>query len=109
MLNQGHPLNDVTESFIEASGPSELASFHPESFAILEGYGTECMKSDFYDLLLPDFSLVFTRDKRVHNARRNVWSRALSTKGKSCSTTGCHNKKTLLLTFPNKFADQYFA
>ena len=63
-------------------GPSEIASFHPESFVVLEGYGTQCKKSDFYDLMLPDFSLVFTREKRTHDARRNVWSRALSTKGK---------------------------
>ena len=63
-------------------GPGELAAFHPESYTVLEGYGTQCRKSDFYDLLLPDFSLVFTREKRVHDARRNVWSRELSTQGK---------------------------
>jgi hypothetical protein len=62
-------------------GPGEIASFHPESFAVLEGWGTQCRKSDFYDLMLPDFSLVFTREKHVHDARRTLWSRALSSKG----------------------------
>lgn len=64
-------------------GPSEIASFHPESFSVLEGFGTKCTKSDFYDLMLPNYSVVFTRAIPIHNARRLVWSTALSTNGES--------------------------
>ena len=70
-------------------------SFHPESFAVLEGYGTKCTKSDFYDLLLPDLSLVFTRDKRVHDARRNLWSCALNTQGNPVSQIRANYKRNV--------------
>lgn len=70
------------------AGPSELASFHPDTFVVLEGFGTQCTKSDFYDLMQPDYSLVFTRNKQVHDARRNVWSNALSTNGELSRSRG---------------------
>lgn len=47
----------------------------------LEGNSTQCKKSDFYDLMLPDFSLVFTRGKPDHDARRSIWTSALSSSG----------------------------
>ncbi|KAL9055425.1 MAG: hypothetical protein Q9206_003146 [Seirophora lacunosa] len=70
-----------------------------DTFAVLEGFGTQCTKSDFYDLLLPDKSLVFTRDKPMHDARRQVWSTALSASGTiSLSRNGPHPLVTPSLT-----------
>lgn len=62
------------------TGPNELAIYHADAFQLTEGYGTRCTKPDFDDIMYPDYSLVFTRNKRVHDARRNVWSRATSQK-----------------------------
>ncbi|KAL8955278.1 MAG: hypothetical protein Q9193_006812 [Seirophora villosa] len=90
------------------TGPSELASFHPDSFAVLEGFGTQCTKPDFYDLMLPDKSLVFTRDKPIHDARRQVWSTALSASGKiSLSRNGPHPLVTPSLTSGPLAIDSY--
>ena len=71
----------TTEWHFICVGPSEIASFHPDSFSVLEGFGTKCTRSDFYDIMLPNNSVVFTRSKPMHDARRPVWSAALSTTG----------------------------
>ncbi|CAG8953351.1 hypothetical protein HYFRA_00003562 [Hymenoscyphus fraxineus] len=62
----------------EYPGPSELAVYHPDGLDIALGLGTKCTKSDFFDMMLPNFSLVFTRDQATHHARRHVWTKALT-------------------------------
>ncbi|RJE19066.1 Cytochrome p450 [Aspergillus sclerotialis] len=61
-------------------GPSEITVFHPDVFAVIDGPRTECIKSDWYDLLHPNMSLVTVRDKRIHTARRRQWKYGLNAK-----------------------------
>lgn len=61
-------------------GPNEIAAFHPAAHLVLEGSATECTKSDIFDLMEPDHSLVLMRDQQKHNARRSVWTRMLTSK-----------------------------
>ncbi|KAI1662063.1 cytochrome P450 [Daldinia decipiens] len=62
------------------TGPSELTIFRPEIFMALDGPHSECMKSDWYDLLIPNLALVTARDRGTHAVRRRQWNRAFSTK-----------------------------
>ena len=47
----------------------------------IDGPRTECIKAEFYDLLTPNFSLVTSRVKEVHAARRRQWNRGFTSKG----------------------------
>ena len=62
-------------------GPSEITVFHAAAFEAMDGPKSNTTRSDWYDLLYPRVSSVFTRDKPLHNARRRIWSHSLSTKG----------------------------
>lgn len=62
------------------TGPSELTIFRPEIFMALDGPHSECMKSDWYDILIPNLALVTARDRGTHAARRRQWNRAFSSK-----------------------------
>lgn len=65
----------------ENIGPNELAIFHPDAIELVEGFATKCWRPDYDDIISPDFSLAFERNKQLHDARRNVWSRATGSKG----------------------------
>ena len=65
-------------------GPNEITLFCPEAHEAMDGRGSQCEKSDWYDLLLPNLSVEFARDPAEHDARRRVWLRAINTKGTSC-------------------------
>ncbi|KAI5862504.1 cytochrome P450 [Durotheca rogersii] len=62
------------------TGPSELTIFRPEIFLATDGPHSECMKSDWYDILVPNLALVTARDRETHAVRRRQWNRAFSTK-----------------------------
>ncbi|KAI0841415.1 benzoate 4-monooxygenase cytochrome P450 [Hypoxylon sp. FL0890] len=60
------------------TGPSEITIFHPAAYEIMDGPKNRNTRSDWYDLIYPRASTIFTRDKIVHNARRKMWDNALS-------------------------------
>ncbi|KAI9698907.1 MAG: hypothetical protein M1820_007328 [Bogoriella megaspora] len=62
------------------TGPRELTIYHPAAFDAMDGPKSETSRSDWYDLLYPRVSSVFTRDKKLHDDRRRIWSHSLSTK-----------------------------
>jgi hypothetical protein len=47
----------------------------------MDGPKNQNQRSDWYDLLYPRISSIFTRDKKVHEARRKTWDQALSNSG----------------------------
>ncbi|KAL8973608.1 MAG: hypothetical protein Q9197_002147 [Variospora fuerteventurae] len=57
--------------------------FHPGVIELLESPKSKTSRTDWYDLLHPRTSTIFTRDETEHPSRRRVWSRALSTKCES--------------------------
>ncbi|KAJ5754144.1 cytochrome P450 [Penicillium nucicola] len=61
------------------TGPSETTIFHPEAYEAMDGAHNRNTRSDWYDLLYPRISSIFTRDKKLHNERRKMWEQALST------------------------------
>ncbi|KAJ6027722.1 Cytochrome P450 [Penicillium canescens] len=61
-------------------GPGEITVFHPEAYEAMDGLQNRNTRSDWYDLLYPRISSIFTRDKKLHNERRKMWEQALSTK-----------------------------
>ncbi|KAJ5963974.1 uncharacterized protein N7479_003850 [Penicillium vulpinum] len=66
---------------IKYSGPAEITIFHPEAYEAMDGPNNHNTRSDWYDLLYPRISSIFTRDRQLHNERRKMWEQALSRKG----------------------------
>ncbi|KAI9151287.1 Cytochrome P469 monooxygenase [Paramyrothecium foliicola] len=64
-------------SFVR-TGPNEITIFHPAAFELMDGYNSPHARSDWYDLLYPRVSSIFTRNKTVHDVRRKMWDSALS-------------------------------
>ncbi len=62
-------------------GPGEITIFHPAAFEAMDGNGNHNTRSDWYGLIHPRISTIFTRDQATHLERRQVWSQVLSTKG----------------------------
>ncbi|KAI1413310.1 cytochrome P450 [Hypoxylon sp. FL1857] len=62
------------------TGPAEITIFHPEVYNVLDGPRSECVKSEWYDIIHPFLSLVSTRDKEIHAARRREWLRGFTSK-----------------------------
>ncbi|EED14653.1 cytochrome P450, putative [Talaromyces stipitatus ATCC 10500] len=60
------------------SGPEEITIFHPAAHEAMDGPGNNNVRLDWYDLLYPHISSIFTRDRDLHNARRKMWEHALS-------------------------------
>ncbi|KAL8906002.1 MAG: hypothetical protein Q9207_002287 [Kuettlingeria erythrocarpa] len=65
------------------TGPSEVTVFHPGVIELLEAPKSKTSRTDWYDVLHPRTSTIFTRDESEHSSRRRVWSRAMSTKCES--------------------------
>lgn len=63
-------------------GPCEITVFTAAAFEAMDGPKSNTTRSDWYDLLHPRVSSVFTRDKVLHDERRRIWSHSLSTRGK---------------------------
>ncbi|KAJ5305867.1 cytochrome P450 [Penicillium antarcticum] len=62
------------------TGPGEITIFHSEAYEAMDGVQNRNTRSDWYDLLHPRMSSIFTRDKNLHNERRKMWEQPLSTK-----------------------------
>ncbi|KAI1389100.1 cytochrome P450 [Hypoxylon trugodes] len=62
------------------TGPAEITVFHPEVFSAVDGPRSQCVKSEWYDLLYPFRALVSSRDKSIHASRRREWVRGFTTK-----------------------------
>ncbi|KAJ5931968.1 hypothetical protein N7516_006457 [Penicillium verrucosum] len=63
------------------TGPAEITIFHPEAYEAMDGPDNDNTRSDWYDLLYPRISSIFTRDRQLHHERRKMWEQALSRKG----------------------------
>ncbi|EKV09937.1 hypothetical protein PDIG_28250 [Penicillium digitatum PHI26] len=82
--SRGHlVLQDWYEKYGELvrTGPSEITIFHPEAYEAMDGSDNRNTRSDWYDLLYPRVSSIFTRDRELHHERRKMWEQALSRKG----------------------------
>lgn len=66
---------------VVCSGPEEITIFHPEAYEAMDGLNNRNTRSDWYDLLYPRISSIFTRDRKLHHGRRKMWEQALNTKG----------------------------
>jgi hypothetical protein len=64
-------------------GPAEITIFHPKAWEAMDGAGNANVRSDWYDIVHPRVSPIFSRKEEDHIERRKVWTRALSTKCKS--------------------------
>lgn len=73
-------------------GPEELTIFDPEALWAMSAPGSACIRTPFYDAVLPMKSLANVRDPGVHDQRRRIWDQAFSTKG------GYHMIATRLLS-----------
>ncbi|KAJ5473790.1 hypothetical protein N7475_003356 [Penicillium sp. IBT 31633x] len=62
------------------TGPEEITIFHPEAYEAMDGLNNRNTRSDWYDLLYPRISSIFTRDRKLHHGRRKMWEQALNTK-----------------------------
>ncbi|KAK7991366.1 cytochrome P450 [Apiospora saccharicola] len=60
------------------TGPSEATVFLPEAHEAVGGRQSECVKSEFYDLLWPAQAIFAARDKAVHVKRRKDWQYGFS-------------------------------
>ncbi|KAE8378838.1 cytochrome P450 [Aspergillus bertholletiae] len=60
------------------TGPAEITIFHPAVYEAMDGPGNQNTRSDWYDLLQPRISSIFTRDRALHIQRRAIWTHALS-------------------------------
>lgn len=65
------------------TGPTEITVFHPSAFAAIDGPDTECIKSEWYDLLHPDRALLTTRNRTIHDSRRRDWKQGFINRGLS--------------------------
>lgn len=65
------------------SGPSEITVFSAEAFNKLDGPANKCTKGAWYDFFLPYQALNTTRDKALHDHRRQTWNQAVTKKGQS--------------------------
>ncbi|KAI0593477.1 cytochrome P450 [Biscogniauxia sp. FL1348] len=72
------------------TGPAEVTIFLPESHEAVGGRQSECIKSEFYDLLWPEKALFAARNKAVHAKRRKDWQY-----GFSPSAVEHHERKAL--------------
>lgn len=63
------------------TGPNEITLFHPAAHEAMDGRLNRNTRSDWYDILYPRVSSIFTRDRAFHHKRRRMWSNALSTTG----------------------------
>ena len=70
----------MTDSVL-LKGPGEITIFHPAAFEAMDGSRNNNMRSDWYDIVHPRISPIFSRDEESHTDRRRIWSLALSTKG----------------------------
>ena len=62
-------------------GPGEITIYSTVAFEAMDGPNNNNTRSDWYDLIHPRTSPIFSRDEESHTKKRRVWNQALSTKG----------------------------
>jgi tryprostatin B 6-hydroxylase len=72
-------LHDKHGDFLRI-GSSDLSIVHPKAVQAIYGFGSKCTKADWYDLTFPMVSMQTTRDRKLHDQRRRIWSAAFSDK-----------------------------
>lgn len=65
------------------TGPGEITIFNPEAISAVLGSGTRCSKSAWWDMMLPEVSMVTTRSKKLHAFRRRIWEGAFTVRCES--------------------------
>ncbi|KAL9084474.1 MAG: hypothetical protein Q9165_008047 [Trypethelium subeluteriae] len=60
------------------TGPNEITIFSPDAVPLIHGPLSNCVKDAWYDNLLPLKSVLTTRSRVAHDARRCAWDEALS-------------------------------
>ena len=55
--------------------------FTPSAVAEVYGPSSKCVRSAWYDMMQPLVSMILTRSKSAHDARRRVWDPSFSIKG----------------------------
>ncbi|KAF5873339.1 putative benzoate 4-monooxygenase cytochrome protein [Botrytis fragariae] len=78
-----HRLRHFPGPRLAAASPCEITVFTAGAFEAMDGPKSNTTRSDWYDLLHPRVSSVFTRDKELHDERRRIWSHSLSTRALS--------------------------
>lgn len=66
-------------SFVR-TGPEEITVFHPQVFEAMDGPENENIRSDWYDMMKPLISPIFSRSEADHREYRRPWNQALSAK-----------------------------
>ena len=64
----------------QTPGPNEITIFHPAAIEIFEAPKNKTVRTDWYDVLHPRTSTIFTRSEADHSTWRRIWSQAMSTK-----------------------------
>ncbi|PSN58944.1 cytochrome P450 [Corynespora cassiicola Philippines] len=62
------------------SGPNEITVFHPEALEAFDSHRSGTIRDEFYELIHPLSSTVFTRDPAEHRVFKQTWSHGLSMK-----------------------------
>ena len=68
-------------NILRRTGPNEITVFRADAQSAILGPGSKCIKSDWYDIMLPRIALNTARDKSVHDKRRRIWDHGFSAKG----------------------------
>ena len=63
------------------TGPSEVTIFLPEAIQAVNGPGSDCTKSAWYDNTLPMRGIIGLRSIAEHDMRRSIWNQAFTPKG----------------------------
>lgn len=71
----------ITKSNHRPIGPNEISIFHPAAIEMLDSWENQTTKDDWYDVLKPLDSAVFTRKEAEHKEWRKSWTQSLSKKG----------------------------
>lgn len=77
-------------------GPNEITIFKAAAFEAMDGPKSNTTRSDWYDLLFPRVSSVFTRDKDLHDERRRIWSHSLNSRGEYSFNASRHPRPLIL-------------
>ncbi|ORX94170.1 cytochrome P450 [Clohesyomyces aquaticus] len=62
------------------TGPNEITIFHPAAYEAMDGAGNTNSRSEWYDIIHPRTSPIFSRKPQDHLERRQAWQHALSSK-----------------------------
>lgn len=62
------------------TGPEELTVVDANIVPAIDGPGNKCVKAVYYDLFLPQKSVLGTREIREHDLRKRIWDRGFSKK-----------------------------